>query len=391
MNLNHQIAQEIARKAQTILRRDILITDLTGTLLVDTNDVNPIMIPIALNVSQTGLTQIAEYKSETIKWWPFIYEEQTLGVFGICIDREPITSEAMMLVQGLSEVLVYQNFLTRHVQSPDRLRANLINTVLTSTSIGDEDDIHRQADILQITLRVPQSLIIFEIEDYENTISKKLDKNNEEDDSSIFESESAIINNAIMAGFNNYQGNIVAYLGDNRFVVLKGIGGQGLTTQNTIRFLNEKAAYIRNILMDTLKFKNISIGIGQYYVGLTGLRKSYQDAKLALDVGVKVWGSNRNYHIKDVGMFITLANTSQERKAELAHQILYPLLRDEQLYKTVQTFLDNGLNLTEASVDLHIHRNTLIYRLEKTKKLVGLDPRHFDDALQIKLGLMFYQ
>jgi carbohydrate diacid regulator len=99
----------------------------------------------------------------------------------------------------------------------------------------------------------------------------------------------------------------------------------------------------------------------------------------------------RVYHIKHVGMFITLANTSQDRKAELAHQILSPLLRDEQLFKTVQAFLACGLNLTEAAEKLHIHRNTLIYRLDKTKKLINLDPRHFDDALQIKLGLMFYQ
>jgi carbohydrate diacid regulator len=121
------------------------------------------------------------------------------------------------------------------------------------------------------------------------------------------------------------------------------------------------------------------------------LRKSYQDARLALEVGSRVWGANQVYHIKRVGMFITLANTSQERKAELAHQILSPLLRDDQLYKTVQSFLGSGLNLTDAAERLHIHRNTLIYRLDKTKKLIGLDPRHFDDALQIKLGLMFYQ
>ena len=144
--------------------------------------------------------------------------------------------------------------------------------------------------------------------------------------------------------------------------------------------------------MKKLQLKtSFTIGVGQYYPELQGLRKSYQDAKLALEVGIKVWGRGRMYHIKQVGMFITLANTSQDRKAELAHQILSPLLRDEQLFKTVQAFLTSGLNLTDAAEKLHIHRNTLIYRLDKTKKLINLDPRHFDDALQIKLGLMFYQ
>ena len=90
-------------------------------------------------------------------------------------------------------------------------------------------------------------------------------------------------------------------------------------------------------------------------------------------------------------MYITLSGAGTERKAELAHQILNPLLHDSQLFSTVQTFLSSDLNLTDAAAKLHIHRNTLIYRLDKTKKLIDLDPRHFDDALQIKLGLMFYQ
>ena len=135
----------------------------------------------------------------------------------------------------------------------------------------------------------------------------------------------------------------------------------------------------------------VTLGVGQYYPDLGGLRKSFQEAKLALSVGSKVWESGRTYHIKQVGMYVTLANVAQEHKAELAHQILHPLLQDEQLYKTVQTFLTAGLNLTEAAEKLHVHRNTLIYRLDKTKKMIGLDPRVFDDALQIKLGLMFYQ
>jgi carbohydrate diacid regulator len=155
--------------------------------------------------------------------------------------------------------------------------------------------------------------------------------------------------------------------------------------------MNEKAEYTYQSLKELDLGHPITIGVGQYYPDLGGLRKSYQDARLALDVGSKVWGLGRVYHIKNVGMFITLANTTQDRKAELAHQILAPLLRDDQLFKTVQAFLASGLNLTDAAERLHIHRNTLIYRLDKTKKLINLDPRRFDDALQIKLGLMFYQ
>jgi carbohydrate diacid regulator len=194
----------------------------------------------------------------------------------------------------------------------------------------------------------------------------------------------------VRQGFKNYQDNIASYCGDDTFVILKGIGGSNPNTLNTIRFLNEKGQYVYDLLKK-LHQGSVTVGVGQYYPDLGGLRKSYQDAKLALQVGTKVWGPGRVYHIKQVGMFVTLANISQDRKAELAHQILHPLLRDQQLYKTVRSFLASGLNLTETAKQLHVHRNTLIYRLDKTKKLINLDPRHFDDALQIKLGLMFYQ
>ena len=148
-----------------------------------------------------------------------------------------------------------------------------------------------------------------------------------------------------------------------------------------------------SISSSTIVYKALCAGrlLPQFYPDLAGLRKSYQDARLALEVGSRVWTTGTIHHIKQVGTFITLTNASQGRKAELAHQILSPLLQDDQLFKTVRTFLTADLSLTNAADLLHIHRNTLIYRLDKTKKLIGLDPRHFDDALQIKLGLMFYQ
>ena len=244
---------------------------------------------------------------------------------------------------------------------------------------------------MQLTLQTPQAVILIELNGFEQKINDTYRSLSEEERSLRLSKATEEINHVMRQGFQNFQDNLIAYFGNDRFVLLKGIGGQSLTTLNTIRFMLEKGEYAMKVLQDIQQKLEITIGIGQYYPELQGLRKSYQDAKLALEVGSRVWGRGKIYHIKNVGMFITLANTSQSRKAELAHQILSPLLRDEQLFKTVQAFLASGLNLTDAAIKLHVHRNTLIYRLDKTKKLINLDPRHFDDALQIKLGLMFYQ
>jgi carbohydrate diacid regulator len=255
----------------------------------------------------------------------------------------------------------------------------------------DNESIYRQADILQLNLRAQQSVIVAKLTDFEKTIDRVSEHLSPEEQRVELVKAIELVTTRIREGFMNYPDNIASYMGNDTFVIIKGIGGGNANTLNTIRFLTEKGNYIHELLSKLPHKHPVTIGIGQFYAGLGGLRKSYQDATLALDVGGKVWGRGHVYHIKQVGMFTTLANISQDRKAELAYQILHPLLRDAQLYKTVKMFLSSGLNLTEAAKALHIHRNTLIYRLDKTKKLVNLDPRHFDDALQIKLGLMFYQ
>ena len=61
---------------------------------------------------------------------------------------------------------------------------------------------------------------------------------------------------------------------------------------------------------------------------------------------------------------------------------------DEEILTTINKFFENSLNVSETSRQLYIHRNTLVYRLEKIKKITGLDLREFDDAIVFKVALM---
>ncbi len=390
MQLNTALAKQISDKAHAILKRDILLCDLAGQLMTAGPEHTNLFVPEALGVAQTGRATTADYSGHQTKWWPFEYEGKTLAVFGLPLEHGPITQEGTMLLQGLAEVLVYQHFLLDRIQSPERVRADFVYEMLSADSV-DVDDIYRQADILQLNLRAPQAAILIQMDGLEQRVREKHKTLSAEEQQLQLDGVTTKLSGQLRDSLKDGADNLVAYLGNDRFIFLVGIGGDGLTTFNTIRFMIEKGDFVFAALQKLQLRYHITLGIGQYYPDLHGLRKSYQDAKLALEVGLKVWGDNNVYHIKRVGMFITLANTTQDRKAELAHQILSPLLADQQLFKTVQAFLASGLNLTEAAEQLHIHRNTLIYRLDKTEKLIHLDPRHFDDALQIKLGLMFYQ
>lgn len=389
MQINLELAEEIQSKARPILDREIIVADHAGQILTEHHLRNQ-FVPEALKAVQDNRAIDGLLEGKKIKWFPFVYEEQIVGAFGLPTGDKGVTEEVISLLQGLSEVLLHQHFLVDRIQSPSVVRAEFLKEVLGSASVNP-DEVYRQADILQLDLRSSQAVILVKLGGFESDLHPRVANLSPEEQKMQLQQSSEEIGEQVRRGFKNYQDNICSYLGNDTFLVLKGIGGDGLNTLNTIRFLNEKGKYVFDLLSKTHPAKQITVGVGQFYPDFGGLRKSYQEAKLALEVGEKVWGPGRVYHIKQVGMFTALTNVAQERKAELAHQILHPLLRDKQLYKTVRTFLANGLSLTEAASKLHIHRNTLIYRLDKTKKLINLDPRVFDDALQIKLGLVFYQ
>ena len=61
---------------------------------------------------------------------------------------------------------------------------------------------------------------------------------------------------------------------------------------------------------------------------------------------------------------------------------------DQEILTTINTFFDNNLNVSETARQLFVHRNTLVYRIEKLQKSTGLDIRTFDDAMTLKIALM---
>ena len=119
--------------------------------------------------------------------------------------------------------------------------------------------------------------------------------------------------------------------------------------------------------------------------------KSYKEAKLALDVG-KIF-----FDEKDIIAFTTLGI------GRLIYQLPIPLCKmfikeifegkspdefDEEALTTINKFFENSLNVSETSRQLYIHRNTLVYRLDKLQKSTGLDLRVFEDAITFKIALM---
>jgi len=124
MQLNSALARQIADKANQVLKRDLLVADLSGQILAGIPTQS--FVSEALSAAQTGRSTTSDFNDRQTKWWPFVYDERTVAVFGLPLDTGPITQEAITLLQGLAEVIVYQHFLLDKIQSAERVRADFL-------------------------------------------------------------------------------------------------------------------------------------------------------------------------------------------------------------------------------------------------------------------------
>ncbi len=133
------------------------------------------------------------------------------------------------------------------------------------------------------------------------------------------------------------------------------------------------------------------IGISSFVNNLKDLAKAYKEARISLEVG-KVFDIEKpvmSYDSLGIGrLFYQLPNTLCEIFLQEVFKKGSLESLDRETLMTVQSFFENNLNVSETSRKLFVHRNTLVYRLEKIRKLTGLDLREFDHAVTFKVALM---
>ena len=153
----------------------------------------------------------------------------------------------------------------------------------------------------------------------------------------------------------------------------------------------EKTACMIVDMLNTEALARVSVAFGTIVNEIKDVSRSYKEAKMALDVG-KIFYSTKN-----------VVAYSKLGIGRLIYQLPLPLCRmfikeifdgrspdefDDETLTTINKFFENSLNVSETSRQLYIHRNTLVYRLDKLQKSTGLDLRIFEDAITFKIALM---
>ena len=154
--------------------------------------------------------------------------------------------------------------------------------------------------------------------------------------------------------------------------------------------VNISASSLMTVLVTDM-LGNKYVGIGTGVVGIKDLARSFKEAQVALEVG-KVFDTDESIVSYDN---LGIARLIYQLPTTLCETFLKEVFKqgsidslDHETLFTIHRFFENNLNVSETSRKLFVHRNTLVYRLEKIKKLTGLDLREFDHAIVFKIALM---
>lgn len=151
---------------------------------------------------------------------------------------------------------------------------------------------------------------------------------------------------------------------------------------------------IAAIIMDTMQTELMTkarIGIGTEAGSLEDIRRSYREAQASLEIGSIFNSESSIFSYGNLG----IGRLIRQLPPELCRLFLQEIFKngrpeslDSEILRTIRVFFENNLNISETARKLYIHRNTLVYRIEKINRLTGLDITKFDDAATLKVALL---
>lgn len=310
-----------------------------------------------------------------------IYVEETL--YGLVIaETSPEDIQTVQVISSMAELIV-QQFMSSHKPRPDAVDLLLTRLMFRPETI-EEEELEQQMAALGFRLDVQRTVVVFELtgfwDNYLYTAGEPLGEK-----SSLIEAKKRDISQGLRSFFTKNPDNLIGYIGNDKFVILKD-----LSTTNYDRFCKLLSTHF-NEITDSLKnvyIKEVTVGIGSPANSSNEIIASAKEAAQVIDIGKNLTAKTRVHKIGGLGVLPLLVSSSPKQKRDYADKVLSEL-NDQELIETMESFLEENLNLTKTAERLKVHRNTVIYRLDKIQEKLGRDPRNFSDSVELHLALLF--
>ncbi len=349
--LSTQIIQTCIDDLKNITKVELGVVDNAGTLIATSSADNKKNLPAEeiFRFVESGAA------SQTIGDYHYlkVFHEDEVVYIVVCKDTSEDLMIARIAVSQLENLLIaYRERIDKNNFFQNLLLDNLLLV-----------DIYNRAKKLHLEISRKRAVILIEIKKEKDNGTLEMLKNM----------------------FSPQSGDFVTAVDEQNLIVIKQ-----LEDNEGYEQLEDVSRMILD-MMNTEIMVNGKIAYGTIVKELKDVSKSYKEAKMALDVG-KIFYAEKDvvaYNTLGIGRLIYQLpiNLCQMFIEEIFGENI-PEELDEETLNTIDMFLANSLNVSETARQLYVHRNTLLYRLEKLQKATNLDIRIFDDALTLKIALM---
>ena len=348
--ISSQTIQTSIDELRAITKVDLSVYDLTGIVVASTVDMADITPDLVIGFANSPADSQVIGPHHLLK---ILDEGELLYVLvarGMSDDVYMVGKIAVCQIQNLA--IAYKERFDRNNFFQNLLLDNLLLV-----------DIYNRAKKLHIEVAAPRAVFLVET---------RLEKD-------------GIVTELLKGMFSSQTGDYITAVDESSVILIKALEPDA-TYDDLIDIADTIVA-----MMNAEAMLNVKVAFGTVVQELKDVSKSYKEAKMALDVG-KIFYAEKNvvaYSTLGIGRLIYQLPINLCRIfIEEIFGDNVPMDLDDETLTTINKFFENNLNVSETSRQLFVHRNTLVYRIEKIQKSTGLDLRNFDDALTFKIALM---
>jgi carbohydrate diacid regulator len=363
--LQPELAEKIVREVQKLISEEIIVVNTDGIIMASTSQerMGAFHEGAFITSKQKKKLIITEKETPQLKGvkaginLPIFFQHEVIGVIGITGDPESVTPFGE-IIRKMTELLISENYFGEQFEYHSRAMETFVLEWLQAKE--PSSDLLERARALTINLDLKRTAVIIQFGERKFPLTRN--------------SWSSILNS-----FSQNKNDVVTRSGNERIIVLMHCSEPAQLTS------------LKSRLENFLQFINHSFGISAFAgVGQcappSNLHLSYAQAERALKMARKT----RNIVFdEELTLDMITGELAPEVKAEYIQRTIGPLLNEKDLLDTLAELFKQNHSLKKTAQSLHIHINTLHYRLKKIDELTGLNPNTIHDLFCLYLAVLF--
>ena len=396
MQLLEQIAQEVVEKTSNIIECPISITDNSGIIIGSTDKSRlgifhqPSLEVIKKNAVIDCTTEIKNTILPGISV-PIKFNNKIIGVLGIVGSPREV-EKYVHLVKNQVEMMCQEAFQNELLDLKEKMIEMFVHELINFNDISFDksEQIHQYANLLDINLHKDKVCLLIKIKRF-----SKL--NNTEQGNDDFFNRFQYFRKEVIGFlkliFHCDKDDIVSLIDFETFIVIKSLPYKQ-SYSLLLEGLDEKLMRM-NSFLENKYLASVAISVGDINNGIKGIAESYQNAVTALNIEGKSEGKSGVFIYKERETLLwLLPKELTPNYREKLLKTIKPLIEQDSFEVLSSTFIEYckcNMNISEAARNLYIHRNTLIYRLEKINELTSLATNNFEHCMLLYIALQCYE